>query len=240
MNIFALSDLHLSLDRSFDPNNSELYEGTKPMGIFGSRWQQHIYRIYENWNETVREDDLVLIAGDISWAMTLEEAAYDLAFIGALPGRKVLIRGNHDYWWHSVKKIREVLPASMEIIQNDAVLLDDIALCGTRLWTLPTSPDFKAEDEVIYRRELIRLELSLKAAGGRPVINMTHFMPIGEKGEENEVTDLFHRYRVEKAVYGHLHDKSHAIAVVGERHGLEFYLSSADYLDCRPRKIMSL
>ena len=104
MNIFALSDLHLSLDQSFDPNNSELYEGTKPMGIFGSRWQQHIYRIYENWNETVREDDLVLIAGDISWAMTLEEAAYDLAFIGALPGRKVLIRGNHDYWWHSVKK----------------------------------------------------------------------------------------------------------------------------------------
>lgn len=240
MNIFALSDLHLSLNQPFDPMDEGLYEGTKPMGIFGSRWQRHIQRIYENWNETVRKEDIVLIAGDISWAMTLEDAVYDLNFIGSLPGRKIMIRGNHDYWWHSVKKIRECLSPDTEIIQNDAVLLDDFAVCGTRLWTLPSSPDFKAGDDVIYKRELIRLELSLKAAAGRPVINLTHFMPIAEKGEENEVTDLFHRYHVEKAVYGHLHDKSHAIAVEGEKHGIDFYLTSADYLDCRPRLILSL
>lgn len=240
MNIFALSDLHLSLHQPFDPMDESLYEGTKPMGIFGSQWRHHIYRIYENWNRIVQEEDLVLVAGDISWAMTLEEAFYDLHFIGDLPGRKIMIRGNHDYWWHSVKKIREQLSPDMEIIQNDAVLFDDFAVCGSRLWTLPTSPDFKADDEVIYRRELIRLELSLKAAKGRPVINMSHFMPISEKGEENEVTELFHRYQVEKAVYGHLHDKSHAIAVEGEKHGIEFFLTSADYLDCKPRLIGSL
>lgn len=234
MNIFALSDLHLSLNRPFDPADPSLYEGTKPMGIFGDRWQNHIYRIYKEWNALVREEDLVLIAGDISWAMTLEEARFDLDFIGSLPGRKIMIRGNHDYWWHSVKKIREQLPLNTEIIQNDAVLFDDFAVCGTRLWTLPTSPDFKAADDAIYRRELIRAELSLKAAKGRPVIFMTHFMPMGEKGEPNEVTELFEKYNVKKAIYGHLHDKSHAIAVQGERHGVVYCLTSADFLECKP------
>ena len=207
------------------------------MGIFGNRWQNHIYRIYEEWNAVVNDDDLVLIAGDISWAMTLDEAKYDLDFIGSLPGRKIMIRGNHDYWWHSVKKIREQLPEGIEIIQNDAVLFDDFAVCGTRLWTLPSSPEFRTADESIYRRELIRVELSLKEAKGLPVIFMSHFMPMSEKGESNEVTDLFGQYNVKKAIYGHLHDKSHAIAVQGDRHGIEFILTSADYLDCKPRLI---
>lgn len=237
MNIFALSDLHLSLNRPFDPADPSLYEGTKPMGIFGDRWQDHIYRIYREWNSLVGAEDLVLIAGDISWAMTLEEARFDLDFIGSLPGRKIMIRGNHDYWWHSVKKIREQLPPNIEIIQNDAVLLDDIAICGTRLWTLPTSPDFKANDDAIYRRELIRAELSLKAAKGLPVIFMSHFMPLGEKGEPNEVSELFEQYHVKRAIYGHLHDKSHAIAVQGERHGVIYSLTSADFLECRPQRI---
>lgn len=237
MNIFALSDLHLSLNRPFNPADPSLYEGTKPMGIFGDRWQNHIYRIYKEWNALVREDDLVLIAGDISWAMTLEEARFDLDFIGSLPGRKIMIRGNHDYWWHSVKKIREQLPQNTEIIQNDAILFDDFAVCGTRLWTLPTSPDFKGTDDAIYRRELIRAELSLKAAKGRPVIFMTHFMPMGEKGEPNEVTELFEKYNVKKAIYGHLHDKSHAIAVQGERHGVVYFLTSADFLECKPLRL---
>lgn len=237
MNIFALSDLHLSLNRPFDPADPSLYEGTKPMGIFGDRWQDHIYRIYREWNSLVGAEDLVLIAGDISWAMTLEEARFDLDFIGSLPGRKIMIRGNHDYWWHSVKKIREQLPPNIEIIQNDAVLLEDIAICGTRLWTLPTSPDFKANDDAIYRRELIRAELSLKAARGLPVIFMSHFMPLGEKGEPNEVSELFEKYHVKRAIYGHLHDKSHAIAVQGERHGVIYSLTSADFLECRPQRI---
>lgn len=239
MNIYALSDLHLSLDRPFDPSDPSLYQGTKPMNIFGDRWHDHIYRIYKEWNAVVKDDDVVLIAGDISWAMTLDEARFDLEFIGNLPGRKIMIRGNHDYWWHSVKKIREQLPDHMEIVQNDAVLFDDFAVCGTRLWTLPSSPEFKSADESIYKRELIRTELSLKEAKGLPVIFMSHFMPMSEKGESNEVTELFRRYGVVKAIYGHLHDKSHAIAVQGERHGVEYCLTSADYLDCKPLLIGS-
>lgn len=234
MKIYALSDLHLSLNRPFDPLDSSLYEGTKPMGVFGDRWENHIYRIYEEWNSLISDDDVVLIAGDISWAMTLDEAIFDLDFIGMLPGHKIMIRGNHDYWWHSIKKIREKLPESVEIIQNDSVIIGDYGICGSRLWTLPSSPDFKADDESIFRRELIRMELSLKAAKGRPVIAMSHFMPLNEKEEENEISDLYHQYNVVKAVYGHLHDKSHAIAVQGERHGVEYYLTSADYLRCKP------
>jgi predicted phosphohydrolase len=239
VNIYALADLHLSLGAPFDRTNDVASLGQKPMAVFGGRWEDHIRRMERAWRETVGEDDLVLVPGDISWAMTLDEAEYDLAFIGGLPGRKILVRGNHDYWWHSVGRVRERLPESVAVIQNDAVLFDDFAVCGSRLWTLPSSPDFKAADESIYKRELIRLEMSLRAAEGRPVIVMTHFMPIGENGEENEVTDLFFRYHARIAVYGHLHDKSHAIAVQGEKFGIRFFLASADYVDFCPRLIAS-
>ena len=240
MKIFALADLHLSLDKPYRSEDETTFSGTKPMDIFGTRWDQHIRRIDENWRNTVGEKDIVLIAGDISWAMTLEEACFDLDFVASLPGKKIMIRGNHDFWWHSPKKIRASLDDSISIIQNDAVLLDDIAICGTRLWTLPSSNDFKSDDEVIFRRELIRQELSLQAAGGRPVINMTHFMPVDSGETANEVVELFKKYNVVKSVYGHLHDKSHAIAVQGEKHGMEFYLTSADYLGFTPRLIAEI
>lgn len=240
MKVYALADLHLSLDRPFDLNASETFSGTKPMDIFGTRWDAHIRRIHENWCDVVTADDIVLVAGDISWAMTLAEACWDLDFIGNLPGRKIMIRGNHDYWWHSVKKIREQLAPGVEIIQNDAVIFGDIAICGTRLWSLPGSADFGEEDVPIYRRELIRQELSLKAAGGRSVINMNHYMPVNPKGDENELTELFSRYHVCVEVYGHLHDKSHAIAVEGEKYGVTYVLTSADYLDFTPRFICEI
>lgn len=234
MKIFALADLHLSLAKPFAPDDETTFSGEKPMDVFGGSWEQHIKRIYENWQDTVGEDDLVLIAGDISWAMTLDEAGHDLDFIAGLKGTKIMVRGNHDFWWHSVKKIRERLPETTKIIQNDAVLFPDFAVCGTRLWTLPSSPDFKESDEKIYKRELLREELSLQAAQGRPVINMNHFMPVGEKGEDNEVTALFQRYAVAVSVYGHLHDKSHAIAFQGQKDHIRYVLTSGDYLDFQP------
>lgn len=240
MKIFALADLHLSLSRPFDASDSFSAAGNKPMGIFGETWENHALRINEYWRDTVSPGDLVLIAGDISWAMTLDGARHDLAFIGSLPGSKIMIRGNHDYWWCTLKKIRAVLPESMRIIQNDAVLFDDFAVCGSRLWTLPSSPDFKQGDEKIYKRELLRLEMSLKAAEGKPVIAMTHYMPLPEGGEENEVSALLSRYQTKMCVYGHLHDRSHAIAVQGEHHGIKYLLSSADYLQFKPRLIAEI
>ena len=240
MKIFAISDLHLSLTSPFDPERKETPAEGKPMSVFGTQWNNHMLRIEDAWKKTVSSGDVVLIAGDISWAMKPEEARYDLDFISHLPGRKIMIKGNHDLWWHSVGKIRKMLPDGIEVIQNDAVILPDLAVCGSRLWLLPSSSDFKKDDEPIYRRELIRMELSLKAAMGKPVIAMTHFMPIGEKGERNEVIDLFRDYHVKKAVYGHLHDKSHAIAVEGDKHGISFYLTSADYISFCPRLIAEL
>ena len=240
MRIFAISDLHLSLSAPFEPGESGFPKEKKPMSVFGKQWEDHTLRIGKAWRETVSSEDIVLIAGDISWAMKPEEARYDLDFISRLPGRKIMIKGNHDFCWHSVGKIRKMLPEGIDIIQNDAVILNNLAICGSRLWLLPSSPDFKKDDESIFRRELIRLELSLKAAAGKPVIAITLFMPICEKGEENEVIDLFRQYHVKKAVYGHLHEKSHAIAVEGEKHGISFYLTSADYVAFCPRLIVEL
>ncbi len=234
MKIFALADLHLSLVKPFEREDPTTFYGEKPMDVFGNRWDFHIKKIYERWQDTVSEADLVLIAGDISWAMSLTAAVFDLDFLSSLKGRKIMIRGNHDYWWHSLRKIRAYLPEQTAVIQNDAVLFSDFAVCGTRLWTLPTAANFGANDEKIYKRELIRQELSLQAAQGRPVINMNHFMPVDEKGADNEVTDLFSRYRVFKTVYGHLHDKSQVNAFQGSKNGTFYYLTSADYLDFRP------
>lgn len=240
MRIFALADLHLSLAKPFDREDEATFYGEKPMDVFGSQWDFHMKKIFDHWQATVSCDDLVLIAGDISWAMTLEAARYDLDFVSSLNGKKIMIRGNHDYWWHSLKKIRAYLPKETMVIQNDAVLFPDFAVCGTRLWALPSSADFSPNDEKIYKRELLRQELSLKAAFGRPVINMNHFMPVDEKGQDNEVTDLFHRYHVIKTVYGHLHDKSHTIAFQGEKDGMGFYLTSADYLGFKPLLLMEI
>ncbi|MEE0775963.1 MAG: metallophosphoesterase [Bacillota bacterium] len=240
MKIFALADLHLSLSAPANFADVSTLKGYKPMDIFGRGWKNHIYRIYEHWQETVNPDDVVLLPGDISWAMTLEDAKYDLDFVGRLHGRKILLRGNHDYWWHSVAKINKVLPPNMEVLQNNAFIIGDVAITGSRLWSLPGATDFSEEDQKIYDRELIRLELSLKEAKGRPVINMTHYMPVNENCEENEVIALLKSYQTQAVVYGHLHDKSHRIAVEGRHWGMEFHLVSGDYLCFVPKLITEL
>ncbi len=152
MSIFAIGDLHL-------PGGDD-----KPMQVFGAHWEGHWDRIRADWRARVQPEDTVLIPGDISWAMQIENAMDDLRAIAELPGRKILLRGNHDYWWCGISRLRELLPTGMYALQNDAMRLEDTAYCGTRGWTLPAGAG-AAEDEKIYRRELLRMEMSLEALG---------------------------------------------------------------------------
>ena len=164
MKVFALADLHLSGSVN------------KPMDVFGPLWDNHLSRIRTAWLETVGEEDLVLIPGDISWAMHLQEAQTDLNTIAALPGKKLILRGNHDYWWSSLTQLRARLPGGMRAIQNDACLVGDVVFCGTRGWTIPPASGAQEQDEKLYRREAMRLEMSLQAAGrlagGRRIVAM--------------------------------------------------------------------
>lgn len=221
MRIYAISDLHLSV------NNP------KPMDIFGPTWEGYLDKIFLQWKEMVTEDDLVLLAGDFSWAMKLEDTKPDFALLKDLPGKKVIIRGNHDYWWKSISAVRAILPEKFYAIQNDAMKFGDYILCGTRLWNLPDEGKKQsAEDEKIYKRELIRLEMTLQNAkklqeNGEKIICMLHYPPYTFKEEDNEVTALIEKYGVSKVVYGHIHGycKQHLYL---QKNGIEYFLTSCD------------
>ena len=227
--VFAIGDLHLSLSV---PN--------KAMDVFGAHWKDHADRIKEAWQDTVSEDDLVLIPGDISWAMYLSDAVADLAFIGALKGSKLLLRGNHDYWWQSVTKVRAALPKGMYALQNDVFRFGDLYVCGTRGWTVPESSHFKeSADRKIYERELIRLDLSLNALpDGVQAIGMLHFPPFSETGAPSAFADRFAAAGVTDVVYGHLHGASHRYLFNGESNGVSYHAVPADYLDFVPKQII--
>ena len=152
MKLFAIGDLHLN------------GKADKPMDVFGSNWDRHREKIFDAWQSLVSPSDCVLVPGDICWAMYLEDAVDDLNSIAELNGTKILIRGNHDYWWASPTRIRAVLPAGMYIVQNDSVDMCAFSVCGSRGWMLPSAANFGKADEKIFNRELIRLEMSLKAA----------------------------------------------------------------------------
>lgn len=226
MRVFALADLHLA------------FRNDKPMDIFGDRWQNHAERIASNWKAKVSDEDVVLIPGDISWAMTLREAEDDLRFVSELPGTKLLLKGNHDYWWNSVTQLRCALPDGMRCIQNDSVTIGDISFGGTRLWSDPSiAPDEK--DVKIYNRELSRLEMSLKSMpSGTEKVVMLHFPPMDEHHRDNGVTALLEQYGVRFCVYGHLHGKAHYGAFNGERNGVVYKLVAADYLNFDPLQII--
>lgn len=168
MRVFAIGDLHLPGSQG------------KPMDVFGAHWERHFEKICEDWRARVLPEDVVLLPGDLSWAMTLEEAAQDIAAICALPGQKLLLRGNHDYWWSSLTRVRALLPEGNYALQNDARVLQGIAFAGTRGWTIAT-PASSAQDLKIYRREVLRLELSLQDAArkgpGLPIVAMLHYPP---------------------------------------------------------------
>lgn len=221
MAVFAIADLHLPARQ-------------KPMDVFGDHWRDHFLHIREDWIARVTPGDLVLLPGDISWAMRLEDAAEDLKSIAALPGTKLLLRGNHDYWWGSIGRVRRAMGDGMIALQNDSVLIDGRLYAGSRGWTLP-GPDFSEEDARIYARERLRLEMSLQSARRRderaPITAMMHFPPLTD--EVPGFSDILERYGVTDCVYGHLHGAAIYGAVRGLRGGVRYHQVSCDGLGFR-------
>ena len=231
MAIWAIADLHLSHDRA------------KPMDIFGPCWENHAEKIAANWRRLVGGDDLVIVAGDISWAMQLSGAADDMNWIAALPGRKLLLRGNHDYWWSSISKVRAALPPGMAALQNDHYVFEDWAICGSRGWICPGEEGFDSEhDEKIYRREIGRLELSLESArlaGRERIVAALHYPPFNRQGSPSGFTELLERYGVSYCVYGHIHDEGRDRLFQGERGGVNYIFVAADGVDFTPVPVIS-
>lgn len=226
MKVFAISDLHLSI------NNP------KPMDIFGPTWEGYLDKIFSDWKSKVSEEDVVLLAGDFSWAMKLDDTKEDFALLKDLPGKKILVRGNHDYWWKSISAVRNILPEKFYALQNDAIKFGDYIFCGTRLWNLPTETKTQSEeDDKIYKRELIRLEMSLQAAkklqeNNEKIICELHYPPYTYNEENNEVTALLEKYGVYKVVYGHIHAYCKQNLEL-EKNGIIYYLTSCDIVGNR-------
>jgi len=228
MKVFAISDLHLSLSEN------------KPMDIFGPEWDNYMNRIEYHWREIVGDDDLVLLPGDISWAMYHDKAVADFSYIEALPGKKIITKGNHDYWWATRSKLNEFKKVngldSVVFLQNDACFFENFVITGSRGWKNPDDEGFTAEDMKIYKREIERLRLSLKLTEGfnGEIIAMLHYPPFGSKGKQTAFTEILQEFGVKVCIYGHLHGKSCSNAVEGEYDGISYYLVSADYLEFIP------
>ncbi len=228
--VFALADLHLSL------------RGDKPMDVFGELWTDHAARMAAAWDRLVGASDVMLLPGDLSWGKTLAEAEPDLAWIGKRPGHKVLLRGNHDYWWPGLARLREALPERCEPLQNAAVALERCVIVGARGWTAPDDPLARPEDGKIFARELERLRLSVRDADRRfgrelPRIAMLHYPPWIDGREPTEVVRVLADAGVRDCVYGHLHGEDHRLAVTGERSGIRFHLVAADAVGFTPVEI---
>ena len=203
------------------------------MDIFGGAWNNYLQEIEQSWQEKVTDDDIVLIAGDVSWAMKLENVVPDLEYIGALKGKKVILRGNHDYWWHSISALRKILPPNMYAVQNDCIRFDNVIIGGSRAWTTPEKDFATAEDKKIYERELIRMKLSLDTMQSMRkeddvVIFMTHFPPFNSRLEDSEFTKLFAQYKVNVVVYGHLHGSGSRVVKEAYIDGVKYLLTSCD------------
>lgn len=230
MKIFAIGDLHL-------PGGD-----IKPMDIFGAHWENHFERICEDWRARVTDEDIVLIPGDISWAMQLDAALCDLRRIAQLPGRVLILRGNHDYWWSSLTQLRTNLPQGMFAIQNDAFDAGEAVICGTRGWAIPQQ-GASAQDEKLYNRETLRLDMSLAAASrmakGRPIVAMMHYPPLLPETLKTGTafTQLMTRYGVARCVYGHLHGPSVQRGYSGVYEGVRYDLVSCDALDFKLKEI---
>jgi len=241
---WAIADLHLSFGV---PN--------KEMSIFGEHWQDHHEKLKYHWQALVKAEDVVLIAGDVSWAIREEEVLPDLEWLETLPGKKILVKGNHDYWWQSVNKVRNFLPPSMHVIYNDAIIIDDIAIAGTRLWDNENycfegifkdsgmllgsdEKENQVENTKIFQREIQRLKISLQAIPKeiKKRIVMTHYPPLGINLEPNEVTTLLEEYKIDSCVFGHLHNVRSEVTF-GIARGVRYELTSCDYLKFIPKQL---
>lgn len=215
--IFSISDLHLSIN------------SPKPMDIFGTVWQNYVEKIVQDWQKRVKKDDIVLLAGDFSWAMKTQDAKKDIDFISKLPGKKIIIRGNHDYWWNTIGKVRQILPPDFFALQNDSVKFGDFIFCGTRGWSF--------DDEKLISREALRLEMSLKSAerlrkNDEKIICMIHFPPFDRNYNDSVFTKLFEKYGVSCVVYGHLHGiQNKNLKMIKTKNGIKYFLTSCDLLN---------
>lgn len=301
MKIFIIGDTHLGLHPEVD----------KPMDIFGDRWENHAERLKENWIERISTDDYVIIAGDVSWGLKLEEAKADLDWLRALPGKKIFIKGNHDLWWQSLTKLNALFAdeegrpdPGMYFLQNEAYIIEvpagydgqtgtekdgadaviekdeavdiiekdeadaademklqtdateksgsesrdfrkrKIAICGTRGWTCPGTEAYSEDDKKVYKRELIRIEMSLQDAvrkGADEIIGVLHFPPTNDKKQVSGFTELFSKYGVKNVYYGHLHKpEKWPRGLNGVLNGVNYQLISLDYLDSVPKEILSV
>ena len=229
MSLYAIGDLHFSTAVN------------KPMNIFGDNWNNHEEKIINSWKSQVKEDDIVLVVGDTSWGINMNEAKQDLDIIHKLPGKKIFVKGNHDYWWTTVTKLNK-LYEDMNFLQNNFYFYKDYAICGTRGWICPNDFKFTQEDEKIYKREAHRLKLSLDGAikaGFKKIIVITHYPPTNDKLQQSLFTEIYEEYCVEKVIYGHLHGKeSFKMGLEGIRNEVEYKLVSCDYTDFNIIKIM--
>ena len=229
MALYAIGDLHLSL------------RSNKPMEIFGDGWRDYVARIREGFS-VLTEDDVTVLCGDLSWGMSLEESLEDFRFINALPGKKYLLKGNHDYWWNSMAKMTRFFEekgfTSLKILHNTCYFYGNVALCGSRGWFFEEEGPDKAQNEKILNREVGRLETSLKAAGDKEKLCFLHYPPIFKGYRCPPVLDLLTQYGVTTCYYGHLHGKSLRRAVQSTWNGVAYRLVSADYLNFQPEKIL--
>lgn len=221
MKIYAISDLHLS------------GAADKPMDVFGAGWENHFEKIKSDWDRKVADDDIVLICGDVSWGTTLDEGLYDLRSLVGLKGRKIFIRGNHDFWWNGISRLRGAAPDdSFFFLQNDCVKLGNFIICGSRGWACPGSSDYTDHDEKLYLREAERFKLcfnqvaKMRGEGDR-VIALIHYPPFSQKSPDTLFTKLFEENGVEKVVFGHIHGEAY-FPFRTVKNGIEYVLSSCD------------
>ena len=234
MAIYAIADLHLS------------FKEPKPMNIFGDNWENHEKKIKNNWEKIVKDDDIVLLPGDFSWATYLEDAYLDFEYLDNLPGKKIMLKGNHDYWWTTVTSMKKYLTENnfktINFLYNNSYFFDDYIIVGTRGWGLKD----EQQDQKIINRELGRLEMSIKDGiqkygGDKKILVCMHYPPVTKSiinDEENYMfINLMKKYKVNRCIYGHLHGKSQEEAIAGDFKGIKLELVSSDYLDFNPIKI---
>ena len=224
MALYAIGDLHLCLG------------AVKPMDVFGGNWIGYMDKLAEGLS-VIRPEDTTVLLGDLSWALSLLEATADFRWIDKIPGRKIILKGNHDYWWSTAAKFysfcKENSFSNQWILNNNFYEYDGWAICGTRGWFFEEERSGQ-HDEKVFKRELLRLEASLKAAGDLPKLVFLHYPPRYKGYVCQEILDLLERYEVRRCFYGHLHGPSHALAMEGPYNGTEFRLVSADYLNFSP------
>lgn len=232
MALYTISDLHLPIGTD------------KPMDIFGSKWTNYVERLAKNWQNIINDDDLVVLPGDFSWATYLEQSIPDFQFLQKLNGKKIISKGNHDYWWTTASKLNKFLEKNnfdtIKFMHNNSFMYQNTAICGTRGWGYIGYGEVNEDDIKIYEREVCRLELSLKSCiANNPdeIIVFFHYPPISSDCIDNGFTRVMKEYGVKRCVYGHLHGQGHKNAVCKETDGIKYMLVSCDYTDFVPVKL---